>query len=99
MVRILLKRGVDNNAVDHEDWTALHVVAPWNLDMIEQFTHVDGQRPDWDAVTNDGSTALDSCRGGDLNEQVESYLSRRRTGTVSDASDEIEELPFFNAHD
>ena len=100
VVRILLNRGGDNNAVDHEDWTALHVAAPWNLlDMIEELAHMDGQRPGWDAVTNNGEKALDLCRGGDLNEQVESYLMRRRTETVSDASDEIEELPFFNAHD
>ena len=50
-------------------------------------------------MRNDGQTALDLYREGELNEQVESYFMRRRTGTVSEVSDEIEELPFFNAHD
>ena len=27
VVRILMQRGVDINAVDHEGWTALHVAA------------------------------------------------------------------------
>ena len=100
VVRTLVKHGVDINAVDHEGWTALHVAASWNLlDMVEELAHMDGQRPDWDAVTNDGQTALDLCRGGDLNEQVESYLMRKRTGTVSEASDETEELLFFDAHE
>ena len=59
VVRILLKRGDDNNAVDHEDWAALPVLAPWNLlDMIEKLAHMDGQRPDWDSMTNDGQEAL-----------------------------------------
>lgn len=49
-------------------------------------------------MTNDGQIAIDLYREGKLNEQVESYLMRRRTGTVSEVSDEIEELPFFNAH-
>ncbi len=74
--------------VDHEGWTALHVAASWNLlDTIEELAHMDGQRLDWDAVTNDGQTALNLCRGGDLNEQVESHLMHRRTGTVSEDSD------------
>ena len=99
VVRILLKRGVDINAVDHEGWTVLHGAASWNLlDVIEGLAHMDGPMPDWDVVTNNGQTALDLCRGGDLNEQVESYLIRRKTGTVSEASDETEELP-FEAHD
>ena len=50
-------------------------------------------------MTNDGQRALAFYCGGELNEQVESYLMRRRTGTVSEASDEAEELPFFDAHE
>ena len=50
-------------------------------------------------MTNDGQIAIDLYREGELNEQVESYLMRRRTETVSEASDEAEELPFFDAHE
>ncbi|KAL9039953.1 MAG: hypothetical protein Q9214_004671 [Letrouitia sp. 1 TL-2023] len=75
VVRILLESGVDINAVDHEGWTALHVAASWNLlDMVTELARMGRPQLNWDAVTMDGQTALDLCRGDEFDERVEAIL-------------------------
>lgn len=57
VVRFLLRAGADINAKDHEQWTAVHVVASWGsgdimVDLIKE-------QPDLSVVTNTGHSALD----------------------------------------
>ena len=56
VIRILLKHGVEINAVDYKDWIGLHVLASCGLlDMIEQLASHRRSKAGL-AVTNDGET-------------------------------------------
>lgn len=64
VVRLLLRAGVDINAKDHEQWTAMHIGASWNLyDVVMELVQFGGQALDCEAVTNLGQSALDLAVG------------------------------------
>ncbi|KAI3328112.1 ankyrin [Xylariaceae sp. AK1471] len=76
VVRSLLHAGADINAIDHEGWTALHVAASWNnYQVIEELAIQGGADLDWDAVTNDGQSAIDLALGGGFNAEVQEILT------------------------
>jgi hypothetical protein len=75
VVRALLKAGANINAVDHENWTPLHVAASWNnFDIIRELVTFGGLALDWDMVTNDGQSAMDLSLNGGINERVQAVL-------------------------
>ena len=83
VVRILLEAGADVNGTDHENWTPLHVAASWNLfDVVCELARHGGSDLDWDAKTDDGDSALDLCRNGDLDKDVEDVLITRTIPTL-----------------
>lgn len=57
VVKTLLRAGVDVNARDDEQWTAMHVAASWDLCDIAVELAQEG--PDLSAVTDTGCSALD----------------------------------------
>jgi ankyrin repeat protein len=57
VVRVLLGAGIDVNARDEEQWTAVHIAASWNLhDVVKAILE---KQPDLSAVTVTDDTALD----------------------------------------
>ena len=91
VVRMLLRAGVDINAVDHEGWTALHVAASWNLyAVILEMASFAGDSLDWDCRTNLGETAVDLSVNGGGDEDVLELLGHRRSGVVRSSSDSKE---------
>ncbi|KAI0809951.1 ankyrin [Xylaria sp. FL0064] len=75
VVRSLLYAGVDVNAPDHEGWTPLHVAASWNnYQILNELAIRSGGEIDWDAVTDDGQSAIDLALGGGFNAEVQEIL-------------------------
>ncbi|KAI2476881.1 Arp Ankyrin repeat protein [Pyrenophora tritici-repentis] len=78
VVKELLKAGADINAVDHENWTPLHVAASWNnYDIIQELVTFGGEILEWDLVTNDNQSAMDLSLNSGINHQVQSILKNR----------------------
>ena len=61
-VRLLLQRGANVNAVDHEGWTPLHIAASWSSFEITDLLIEFGKKAlDWQVKTNIGETILEVC--------------------------------------
>lgn len=57
VVKCLLRAGIDVNAKDHEEWTAVHVATSWGLyDIVLDLVK---ERPDLGAITSSGHTVFD----------------------------------------
>ncbi|RYP53126.1 hypothetical protein DL768_001800 [Monosporascus sp. mg162] len=75
VIRLLLRAGVDVNAVDHEGWTPLHVAASWNnYPVIEELVAYAGDDLAWDMLTDDGQSATDLALNGGFCAPVQKIL-------------------------
>ncbi|PKX96925.1 ankyrin repeat domain-containing protein, partial [Aspergillus novofumigatus IBT 16806] len=75
VVRLLLREGVDVNAVDHEGWTPLHVAASWNhYGVIQELALFGSNKLDWDSMTDDNQSAMDLSLGAGFDEGVRRLL-------------------------
>lgn len=57
VVDILIKRGINTNARDHEGWTALHIVASWGNYQLKSL--IENPDLDWKAQTGAGQSVDD----------------------------------------
>ncbi|KAJ4301694.1 hypothetical protein N0V90_003787 [Kalmusia sp. IMI 367209] len=111
VVKELLKAGANINAVDHENWTPLHVAASWNnYDVIRELLTFGGDMLKWDLVTSDNQSAMDLSLNSGVNDQVQSILKNlerarghnycaeghKHNGEGSSESYESEEEQFFD---
>lgn len=79
VVKELLKAGAEINAVDHENWTPLHVAASWNnYEIIQQLVTFGGNRLDWELLTSDNQSAMDLSLNAGVNDRVQSILNNCR---------------------
>jgi len=110
VVKELLRAGASINAVDHENWTPLHVAASWNnYSIIRELADFGGDTLDWGLVTNDNQSAMDLSLNAGINGQVQGILknhelSREQTISTEDRqrgaeSSESEEEHFFDSEE
>lgn len=107
VVKELLKAGADINAVDHENWTPLHVAASWNnYDVIQELATFGGGTLEWELTTNDNQSAMDLSLNAGVNQQVQRLLKSRKldSGIYSledhgpnDEDSQSEEEQFFDS--
>jgi ankyrin repeat protein len=78
LVDVLLESSVDINAVDGEGWTALHIAASWGLhDVIMRFDQLRGHVLNWNALTNNGESALGLALAAGADAGLLDLLQRR----------------------
>lgn len=100
VIRLLLKAGMDVNAVDHEGWTPLHVAASWNqYDTIEELALFGGSALCWDALTDDKQSAMELSLGAGVNEKVQRLLQDHERCEIQEDKESLSDAVLGDAFD